>query len=113
MARRLADLLVELGRPRQAAEVWEAFLYVAPLDAELHQRLGEFYLESRPGAEAIREFSVVLALKPVDQAQAHFNLARAYAAAGRRPEARREVLAALEIAPGFSSAQKLLLELSQ
>ena len=113
MARRLADLLMELGRPRQAAEVWEAFLYVAPLDAELHQRLGEFYLESRPGAEAIREFSVVLALKPVDQAQAHFNLARAYAAAGRRPEARREVLAALEIAPGFSPAQKLLLELSQ
>ncbi len=111
-ARKLADLLTELGRPREAMEALEGFLYIAPLDLELHQKLGELYLGARRHAEAVREFTVALALKPVDPAQAHFNLARAYAAAARPAEARKQVLAALEIAPGFSPAQKLLLDLT-
>lgn len=110
--RKLAALLEELGRSREAAEVLEAFLYIIPLDAGLHQELGQLYLETRRPGEAVREFTAVLALKPVDPAQAHFNLARAYAAAAQPGEARKQVLAALEIAPGFSPAQKLLLELN-
>ncbi len=110
--RKLVDLLMELGRPKEAAEILEGFLYIAPLEAELHQKLGELCLAVRRHSEAVREFGAVLALKPVDPAQAHFNLARAYAAAEQPVEARKQVLAALEIAPGFSPAQKLLLELA-
>jgi hypothetical protein len=47
----------------------------------------------------------------VDLAAARYQLARALVAAGRRDEARREVLRALEIAPGYAEAQDLLLEL--
>ena len=46
-------------------------------------------------------------------AGAHFELARAMQAAKRTDDARNEVLAALEMAPNFKPAQKLLLELSE
>ena len=52
-------------------------------------------------------------MRPLDQAAAHFSLARAYRAANRLEEAKEEVLLSLEAAPGYRPAQKLLLELSQ
>jgi thioredoxin-like negative regulator of GroEL len=61
---------------------------------------------------AIREFAAVVARDPQDPAQAHFDLARAYHAAKQDEQAQEELLAALETAPGFRPAQKLLLELS-
>ncbi len=45
-------------------------------------------------------------------AQAHYDLARAYHADKQIEQAKEELLAALEAAPGFRPAQKLLLELS-
>ena len=62
-------------------------------------------------AGAIREYSAVLALNPLDKASAQYNLARAYFAAGQRDKASEHVLAALEIAPSYRPAQKLLLQL--
>ena len=61
---------------------------------------------------AIREYAAVLAQKPLDPAQAHYDLARAYHADKQTEQAKEELLAALEAAPGFRPAQKLLLELS-
>jgi tetratricopeptide (TPR) repeat protein len=63
--------------------------------------------------QAIREYSAVLALNPLDKAGAEFNLAQAYFAAGKRDQAEETVLLALERAPGFRPAQKLLLEINQ
>jgi tetratricopeptide (TPR) repeat protein len=51
-------------------------------------------------------------MNPLDQAASHFNLARAYRAAGRLEEAIEHVATALEAAPGYRPAQKMLLELS-
>ena len=53
-----------------------------------------------------------MANKPIDPAQAHYNLARAYHLNKEDEKAKDELLAALETAPGFRQAQKLLLELS-
>ena len=61
---------------------------------------------------AVREFQAVLAGKPIDIAGAHYQLAKAFQTAHRIPEAQDEVLSALEAAPGFKPAQKLLLELN-
>ena len=52
-----------------------------------------------------------VALKPVDIADAQYNLAVAYRAAGDAASARRSVLRALEAAPHFQRAQDLLLDL--
>jgi Tfp pilus assembly protein PilF len=53
----------------------------------------------------------VLALNPVDEAEARYQLALAWFQAGDMAAARREVLRALEIAPAFEKAQELLLRI--
>jgi hypothetical protein len=55
----------------------------------------------------------VLATKPLDQAGAHFELANAFRKANRMDDARDQVLLALEAAPGYKPAQRLLLEISK
>jgi tetratricopeptide (TPR) repeat protein len=62
---------------------------------------------------AIREYRAVLALKPGDTAESHYNLAKALQAAHQTSEAKDQVVQALEAAPGFKPAQQLLLQLSQ
>jgi Flp pilus assembly protein TadD len=62
---------------------------------------------------AVREFKAVVALGPVDQASAHTDLAESYLKSGKRVEARRQTLAALEIAPSYERAQDLLLKLAE
>ena len=54
----------------------------------------------------------MVARGPIDPAQAHYDLARAYQLNRQPEEAKDELVAALETAPGFRPAQKLLLELS-
>ena len=53
----------------------------------------------------------MVACNPVDKAGADFDLAQAYFAAGQKDKAEDSVLAALETAPDYRPAQKLLLEL--
>jgi hypothetical protein len=52
-------------------------------------------------------------MNPSDPAQSHYDLARALVAAARTDDARDEVLASLEAAPGFKPAQQLLLKLNK
>jgi tetratricopeptide (TPR) repeat protein len=113
-----ADALARLARLRFAmkdlkgvVEALKRSFYAQPFDASLHKLAGGAYLDLGNSGEAIREFRVEIALAPADLAEAHFDLARALEAAGNRAEARREVIRALEIAPGFEKAQELLLKL--
>jgi Tfp pilus assembly protein PilF len=59
----------------------------------------------------VRERRALVALNPVDKAEALYQLALAYFDAGDVASARREVLRALEEAPNFEKAQELLLRL--
>jgi tetratricopeptide (TPR) repeat protein len=112
--KRLAGLQEEAGRKAEAAATLERLNYITPTgDEELHRKLGELYLATGATHNAIREFSAALASAPGDAAAAHYNLARAYRAANRLEEAREQVVLALEVAPGYRPAQKLLLELSR
>ena len=88
--------------------------YIYPVqDEELHRKLGELWLAQGNFAGAIREDTAVVAMKPLDKAGAEFDLAQAYYAAGEKAKAEETVLLALEAAPGFRPAQKLLLELEK
>jgi tetratricopeptide (TPR) repeat protein len=62
---------------------------------------------------AERELRRAIAMKPLDTATARYNLARAYRTAGKKDEAKEELLMALESAPGFRPAQRMLLELTK
>jgi len=108
----LADKLQASGDKKEAAAVLDRVNYIYPMDNEIHQQLGLLWLDQNATAGAIREFRAVVAHDPIDPAQAHFNLARAYQQNHQTEQAQDELLAALEAAPGFRPAQRLLLELS-
>lgn len=111
LLRRIVRLALKLGQKDAAEKALEAALAISPLDRDLQAQAGELYLEQNQPERAVRAFSAVLSLNPPDRAEAHYQLARALLAKGARAEARREILRALEIAPGFEKAQALLLKL--
>ncbi len=111
--KQLATLLEQTGRPKDAAAVLDRLNYIAPVDPDLHRRLGDLWLAQGNVEGAIREYQAVLARDPIDPAASHFNLAKAYQMANRPDQARDHLLLALEAAPGYRPAQKLLLELSK
>jgi tetratricopeptide (TPR) repeat protein len=109
--KRLARLKLAMGDRAGALDAVNTSFYIHPFEAGLHKLAGDVYLEQGNGAEASREFRIVVALNPPDMAEAHYDLARALDTMGNRADARREVLRALEVAPGFEKAQELLLKL--
>jgi tetratricopeptide (TPR) repeat protein len=106
-----ADLLEKLGDHAGAAAALERAIYIFPYEIPIHTRLAELYRRLGTKEKAIRERRAVVALEPVDKAEAHYQLAVAYHEAGDRQSARRSVLRALEEAPSFEKAQELLLTL--
>jgi tetratricopeptide (TPR) repeat protein len=108
----LGKMLVEANRKKEAADVLEGLNDIFPEADGLHKQLGTLLFDAGNGAGAVREFRSAVASNPVDAAQAHYDLARAYHLNHQDEQAKDELLAALEVAPGFRPAQKLLLELS-
>jgi tetratricopeptide (TPR) repeat protein len=114
MLKRLATLEEAAGLHEQSAATLERLNYVYPVkDEALHSRLGDLLYAEKQYDRAIREYNALVASNPGDKAGAEFKLAQAYFAAGKRDKAQESVLAALETAPGYRPAQKLLLELQE
>ena len=106
---KLAELREMLGDTAGAAAALEGALFVYPMGAEVHLKLAELYTGLEKWQGAIRERRAVLALDPVDRAEALYQLAKVHYDSGDMSEARRVVLQALERAPNFEQAQMLLL----
>lgn len=107
----LAELRAQRGDPAAAAAALEAAIYIFPYDAPLHDSLARHLASLDDWDLVVRERRALLALNPVDQAEAFYQLAYAYERAGDSVSAREQILYALEIAPNFSRAQELLLAL--
>ena len=110
--KRYAKLLQDAGKLKEAEAALERLNFIFPIDAELHERLGNLLMQTGDPKKAVPEFQALLAMHPIDMAGSHYNLARAYQAAGQKDQAREEAVSALEAAPNFRPAQKLLLEVS-
>ncbi len=110
--KQLSEMQLEQGRKKDAAATLERLNFIYVEDESVHQRLGALHMDLNNPAGAVREYQAVLAGKPLDPASAHFGLALAFKATNRVGDAKEEVISALEAAPGFKPAQKLLLELS-
>ncbi len=108
----LAKELIAAGNRKEAAAVLERLNYIYPMRSDQHQELGELWLGQDNAGGAIREFQALLAANPIDLAGAHYDLARAFNLNHQPEAARNELIDAMEIAPGFRPAQKLLLQLS-
>jgi tetratricopeptide (TPR) repeat protein len=110
---KLAKWQDEAGKPQDAIRTLERLAYVYPMGEDLHKRLGDLYLGAGKIDGAVREFTALAGSNTVDQAGVRYNLARALLAAKRTEEAKEQLLLALEAAPGYKPAQRLLLELSR
>ena len=112
-ARQLAQLMRQehVDDPAKLRPVYQRIAAIDPFDADAHTMLGRFALQRNEADEASREFRAVIALGPVDRAAAYTDLAESYFKAGKRAEAKKQTLAALEIAPSYERAQGLLLKL--
>lgn len=114
LLKRLATLEENSGQPTEAIATLRRLNYIYPVnDEDLHRRLGDLLYAQKQYKDAIAEYNAVIASNPVDKAGAEFSLAQAYFATGQKDKAQDSVLAALEVAPGYRPAQKLLLELQQ
>jgi tetratricopeptide (TPR) repeat protein len=121
LASRSGDALeayVRLMEIAAAAEDWPAtldsaqrILAVNPLQVAVHRQMAAAAdkLNNRP--LAIEAYRALLLMDPVDPAQAHWRLATLLHQQGDDASARRHVLQALEEAPRFVEAHRLLLEL--
>jgi tetratricopeptide (TPR) repeat protein len=106
-----AEILEELGRPTEGAAALDKAVLIWPYELEVHQRLAVLHGQVGNLEGAVRERGAVVALDPVDRAEAYYLLAVAQQAAGDRSGARRSVMGALDIAPNYEEALELLLAL--
>jgi Flp pilus assembly protein TadD len=110
-ARDLAALMrqANVTDPARLMPVYARIVAIDPFDIDAHTAFGRAALQRNEFDTASREFRAVLALAPVDRASALTDLAESYSKAGKRADARTQILAALEIAPTYERAQSLLL----
>jgi tetratricopeptide (TPR) repeat protein len=108
-AQRLATLAADARDEAHEAFALRVVADVNPYDVQAHVLLGQRALAARKYAEALTELQAVIALGPLNRAEAHTDLAEAYLGLNRRDEAKVEALRALEHAPTFARAQDILL----
>jgi len=108
---RLATLLEQQGDAKGAAEALDRAMFVNPFEVGMHQKLAELSRAAGDKQRTVRERAAIVALGPVDKADALYQLALAQHEAGDDVHARTSVLRSLEEAPNYEKAQTLLLTL--
>jgi tetratricopeptide (TPR) repeat protein len=108
-ARKMWALAEAAGDERAMTVALTRVVSLDPFDATAHSGWGRVALKKRDLVVATREFHAALQTGAPDKAAAHCDLGESYLLAGRRADAKKEALAALEIAPSFERAQELLL----
>ncbi len=108
--------LIELAGERKdwpaEAKYAGRLLEINPLIVAPYRALAESGIASGNQEQAISAYRWLLLLSPPDPAETHFHLARLlHERGGAESEAKRQVLRALEEAPRFRDAQRLLLEI--
>jgi len=80
-----------------------------PFDAAVHVQLGRRLVEKSSWQPALIEFQAALALGPPNLAEAHTDLGEVLFRLGRKDEAKRHIMTALQEAPSYARAQDVLL----
>jgi tetratricopeptide (TPR) repeat protein len=109
-ALRLSEWQMALGDTVAAMRAVERALAIFPYKVELQSQYGRLLLARRQLQRAVQTFRTVLAMNPVDRAEAYCWLAQAYLTWGQKLQAKKNALLALEIAPNFDRAQEILLQ---
>ena len=110
-ARELVSLLGDKADRVRLTAAYERVVALDPFDPVAHAALGKLLLQGQEYAKAIRELRAAIASRAEDRAAVYCDLAEAYLGAKQPAEAKKQTLAALEIAPSYERAQTLLLKL--
>ncbi len=108
--RRLLELAASERDEQAIATNYRRYLQVQPLDESPHRQAAESGLRGGDVELAVSAARVLVAFEPADRAGARYLLARLLHAQGQ-PEAKRQVLLALEERPRYRDAQRLLLDI--
>jgi tetratricopeptide (TPR) repeat protein len=108
-ARELAALSAELDDTRRELVAHRRISELVPHEAASHSVIGRAAMKDGDFDVAALRFKLALAAGPADVAAARTDHAEVLVARGRSPEAKRELMAALEEAPLYGRAQDLLL----
>ena len=108
---RLIELTSHAGEWELTKKYAVRWLAVNPLHPEPHRRTAEAAGHVGDIPLEIASQTALLQLEPLDPAEIHLRLATLHRRAGQLAPAKRHVLQALEDAPGFRAAQRLLLEI--
>jgi len=108
-ARKLWTLAEAAGDERLMTVAVTRIVSLDPFDPAAHTNWGRMALKKRDAAASSREFRAAIHTGAPDKAAAYCDLGESYLLAGNRAEAKKQALAALEIAPSFERAQELLL----
>lgn len=109
----LAGNYRERGDEDNAMRVLRDVLWADPFREDVHLQLGDLLLKNGSADRALREYEVLMALNPVDRAQANLKLAQAHRALGNSEATMEYLMTALDIAPQYRPAQQMLLELTR
>ena len=106
----LAEAALEESNFERAEYYIDRAIQVDPYKADVHQ-LKASYAETIGDSQlAVTEYEVLLKLEINDPAEAQTNLAQAYLNNGQALQAKENILRALETAPSYQRAQKILLQ---
>jgi tetratricopeptide (TPR) repeat protein len=109
---RLIDLYEAQTNWPEVAKHAERLLAINPLISQPHRALAKAGMATGNSGQAITAYRRLLLLDPPDPVDLHFQLARLlHQQGGAGDEAERQVLQALEEAPRYRDAQRLLLEI--
>ncbi len=108
---RLMELEEAAGDWKAAARDARRLLAVNPLTSAPYRQLARASERLGDDTEAVAAYRSLAILDDTDPAEVHHRLAHLLARLGKKDEARREALKALEEAPRFLEAHRLLLEL--
>jgi cellulose synthase operon protein C len=110
-ARRLAALRESAPVGSRLRVAYERIVEIDPFDAESHMLLGRLALEAGDLGRAAQAFRAALAAGITDRAAVHADLGESLLLSGDREQAKRHVIASLEVAPLYERAQGLLLKI--
>ena len=105
----LAEAAFEALNFEQAAYYLDRAIQVDPYRNDVHELKARYAEAVNDSAEAVTEYEVLMQLEISDPVEARTNLAQAYLNNGQVNEAKRNLLYALEQAPSYERAQRLLL----
>ncbi|MGB1640474.1 MAG: peptidase MA family metallohydrolase, partial [Pseudohongiellaceae bacterium] len=105
----LAEAALEDSDFEQAAYFLDRAIQVDPYRSEVHELKARYAEAVNDSAAAVTEYEVLMQLEISDPVEAHTNLAQAYLNNGQASKAKQNLLYALEQAPSYERAQRLLL----